>query len=79
MNKGYFKFVGYLLETLSYALREFDELYNTTKDDVSFRTELEELYKYYVGRPSLIYFAEKYTNIGVLRWFKREDPIIPCS
>ena len=77
MNKGYFGSFGglFIPETLSYALRELDELYNTTKDDVSFRTELEELYKHYVGRPSPLYFAEKYTtDIGGPKiWFKRED------
>ena len=47
MNNGYFGSFGglFIPETLSYALRELDELYNSTKDDVSFRTELEELYK----------------------------------
>ena len=62
MNNGYFGSFGglFIPETLSYALRELDELYNSTKDDVSFRTELEELYKNYVGRPSPLYFAEKY-------------------
>ena len=65
----------FIPETLSYALRELDELYNSTKDDVSFRTELEELYKNYVGRPSPLYFAEKYTTDigGPNIWFKRED------
>ena len=77
MNNGYFGSFGglFIPETLSYALRELDELYNSTKDDVSFRTELEELYKNYVGRPSPLYFAEKYTtDIGGPKiWFKRED------
>ena len=77
MNKGYFGSFGglFIPETLSYALRELDELYNSTKDDVSFRTELEELYKNYVGRPSPLYFAEKYTTDigGPNIWFKRED------
>ena len=77
MNKGYFGSFGglFIPETLSYALRELDELYSSTKNDVSFRTELEELYKNYVGRPSPLYFAEKYTtDIGGPKiWFKRED------
>ena len=77
MNNGYFGNFGglFIPETLSYALRELDELYNSTKDDVSFRTELEELYKNYVGRPSPLYFAEKYTTDigGPNIWFKRED------
>lgn len=77
MNNGYFGSFGglFIPETLSYALRELDELYNSTKDDVSFRTELEELYKNYVGRPSPLYFAEKYTTDigGPNIWFKRED------
>jgi len=77
MDKGYFGSFGglFIPETLSYALRELDELYNSTKNDAAFRTELEELYKHYVGRPSPLYFAEKYTTDigGPNIWFKRED------
>ncbi|MDA0345480.1 MAG: tryptophan synthase subunit beta, partial [Proteobacteria bacterium] len=77
MNKGYFGSFGglFIPETLSYALRELDELYYSIKNDVSFKNELNELYKNYVGRPSPLYFAEKYTiNIGGPKiWFKRED------
>ena len=79
MNNGYFGSFGglFIPETLSYALRELDELYNSTKDDVSFRTELEELYKNYVGRPSPLYFAEKYTtDIGGPKYGSSERILI---
>ena len=77
MNKGYYgKFGGiFIPETLSFALRELDTLYQDIKNDTTFNNELQDIYIHYVGRPSPLYFAEKYTeNIGGPKiWFKRED------
>ncbi len=77
MNKGYFGEFGglFIPETLSYALRELDELYDSVKTDEEFKLELNSIYKDYVGRPSPLYFANKYTDYigGPKIWFKRED------
>ena len=77
MNKGYFGEFGglFIPETLSYALRELDELYDSVKTDEEFKQELNSIYKDYVGRPSPLYFAKKYTDYigGPKIWFKRED------
>ena len=77
MNNGYFGEFGglFIPETLSYALRELDELYDSVKTDEEFKQELNSIYKDYVGRPSPLYFAKKYTDYigGPKIWFKRED------
>ena len=77
MNKGYFGDYGglFIPETLSHALNELQELYINIKDDKDFNSQLTNIYKDYVGRPSPLYFAESLTNHlkGPKIWFKRED------
>ena len=77
MNKGYFGDYGglFIPETLSHALNELEELYVDIKDNKDFNSQLEVIYKDYVGRPSPLYFAESLTNHlnGPKIWFKRED------
>ena len=77
MNKGYFGDYGglFIPETLSHALNELEELYINIKDDKDFNSQLTNIYKDYVGRPSPLYFAESLTNHlkGPKIWFKRED------
>ena len=77
MNKGYFGDYGglFIPETLSHALNELEKLYVDIKDDKDFNSQLTEIYKDYVGRPSPLYFAESLTNQlkGPKIWFKRED------
>ena len=77
MNKGYFGDYGglFIPETLSHALNELEELYINIKDDKDFNSQLTNIYKDYVGRPSPLYFAESLTNYlkGPKIWFKRED------
>jgi tryptophan synthase beta chain len=62
-------------ETLMHALEELTEHYAKAKADPAFQTELAELLKNYVGRPSPLYFAERLTkHCGGARIFlKRED------
>ena len=75
-NKGYFGDYGglFIPETLSHALNELDSLYLHIKNNVSFQEELTTIYKHYVGRPSPLYFAEKYSDLVKAKvWFKRED------
>lgn len=77
MNKGYFGDYGglFIPETLSHALTELESLYNKIKNDEGFKSQLSNIYKDYVGRPSPLYFAESLTNYygGPQIWFKRED------
>ncbi len=77
MSKGRFGIHGgqYVPETLMNALIELEEAYNHYKNDPQFTEELDELFKNYAGRPSLLYFAEKMTeDLGGARiYLKRED------
>ena len=77
MNKGYFgKYGGtFIPETLSHACEELDQLYSEIKDTDEFKSELNDIYVNYVGRPSPLYFAESLTEYygGPKIWFKRED------
>ena len=77
MSNGYFGNFGglFIPETLSHALNELDDLYQSIKDDQQFKDELSNLYRDYVGRPSPLYFAKTLTEHlkGPKIWFKRED------
>ena len=76
-SKGRFgKYGGqYVPETLMNAVNELEEAYNYYKDDPEFNKELTDLLNNYVGRPSLLYYAEKMTKDlgGAKIYLKRED------
>ena len=76
-QKGRFGIYGgqYIPETLMNAIIELEEAYNRFKDDENFQRELDELFKNYAGRPSLLYFAKKMTaDLGGAKiYLKRED------
>ena len=65
----------YIPETLMNAVIELEAAYNRFKADENFNRELDELFKNYAGRPSLLYFAEQMTNDlgGAKIYLKRED------
>ena len=65
----------YIPETLMNAIIELEAAYNRFKDDDTFNRELDELFKNYAGRPSLLYFAKKMTaDLGGAKiYLKRED------
>lgn len=77
MKKGRFGIHGgqYLPETLMNAVIELEEAYEFYKNDPQFNQELDDLFKNYTGRPSLLYYAEKMTNDlgGAKIYLKRED------
>ena len=77
MSKGRFGIHGgqYIPETLMNAVLELEEAYNHYKDDPEFNKELTDLLNNYVGRPSLLYYAEKMTKDlgGAKVYLKRED------
>lgn len=76
-QKGRFGIYGgqYIPETLMNAIIELEEAYNHFKDDADFNRELDELFRNYAGRPSMLYFAKKMTdNLGGAKiYLKRED------
>jgi tryptophan synthase beta chain len=62
-------------ETLMAPLQELAEEYGRAKADPEFRRELDELLHDYCGRPTPLYFAERWTErLGGARiYLKRED------
>ena len=66
------KFVS---ETLMVALAELEELYNRLSADPEFQRELDKDLAHYVGRPSPLYEATRWSDqVGGARIFlKRED------
>ena len=77
MSKGRFGIHGgqYIPETLMNAVIELEEAYYHYKIDPEFNAELEKLFNEYVGRPSLLYYAEKMSKDlgGAKIYLKRED------
>lgn len=76
-ERGHFGIYGgrFVSETLISALDELNEMYQRLKDDASFQAEFDKDLAYYVGRPSPLYHAERWSqNIGGAQiYFKRED------
>lgn len=62
-------------ETLMAALTELTEEYTKAKADPVFQNELDRLLGEYVGRPTPLYFAERWTKQlgGAKIYLKRED------
>lgn len=77
MSKGRFGEYGgqYIPETLMNAVHELEAAYAKYSKDPEFIAELDDLYKNYAGRPSLLYYAEKMTEDlgGAKIYLKRED------
>ncbi|KAB8332277.1 tryptophan synthase subunit beta [Scytonema tolypothrichoides VB-61278] len=75
------KFGGkYVPETLMAALSELETSYEQYRNEPSFKAELQNLLKDYVGRPNPLYFAERLTahyaltdGTGPQIYLKRED------
>ncbi len=65
----------YVPETLIRALDELADEYDKAVADESFQTELDELYRHYVGRPTPLYHARRLSNHcgGAQIYLKRED------
>jgi tryptophan synthase beta chain len=65
----------YMPETLMNAVIELEEAYEKWKNDPVFVKELEDLFRDYAGRPSLLTLAEKMTKDlgGAKIYLKRED------
>jgi tryptophan synthase beta chain len=65
----------FVSETLVSALDELDALYRQLKDDKDFQAQFDYELAQYVGRPSPLYFAERWTREtgGARLFLKRED------
>ncbi len=76
-KRGYFGDFGgrFVPETLMPSLLELEAFYSQFKRDDSFQKELAYYLRYYVGRPSPLYFASRLTEkLGGARiYLKRED------
>jgi tryptophan synthase beta chain len=64
----------YVPETLIPALDELERAYESAQADRSFHAELESLLQRYVGRPSPLSSAPRFSErVGAPVWLKRED------
>jgi len=75
--RGHFGPYGgrFVSETLIYALDELESLYRRLKDNPEFQAQFDYDLAHYVGRPSPLYFAERWTKEtgGAQLYLKRED------
>lgn len=76
-SEGYFGVYGggFIPETLTYAIEELSKAYAVYKHDQQFLTEFNAELKHFVGRPSPIYHARRWSKLagGGQIYFKRED------
>ena len=76
-DKGHFESFGgrYVAETLMPLILDLEKAYEESKNDPSFKSEMNSLLKDYVGRPSPLYFAERLTSYlkGPKIYFKRDE------
>lgn len=76
-ERGHFGIYGgrFVSETLISALDELAAIYKKLKDDPSFQAEFDKDMAHYVGRPSPLYHAERWSREtgGAQIYFKRED------
>lgn len=76
-KEGYFGVYGgqIIPPELKLVMDDIERAYLEIKDTEAYRTELMDLYKYYVGRPSPLYFAKRLTDLcgGAQIYLKRED------
>jgi tryptophan synthase beta chain len=75
--RGHFGQFGgsFVSETLMGALDELSAMYARLKDDPQFRADFDYDLAHYVGRPSPLYLAERWSKQlgGAKIWLKRED------
>ena len=75
--KGHYGGYGgqFVPETLMHPLQELEEAYRQLKEDSYFEARLDELFRYYSGRPTPLYFAKRLSEaLGKGKiYLKRED------
>jgi len=76
-SRGHFGPYGgvFVAETLIFALTELREQYARYRHDPEFVAEFEDELAHYVGRPSPVYHARRWSSMlgGAQIWLKRED------
>ncbi len=76
-EQGHFGIYGgsFASETLMAPLQELNQAYNRYLGDDRFIAELDEDLRHYVGRPSPLYHAKRWSETvgGAQIWLKRED------
>jgi len=76
-NRGHFGPYGgsFVAETLTYALAELNQAYEKFSKDPEFLEEFRYELKHFVGRPSPVYHAKRWSQQmgGAQVYFKRED------
>ncbi|MCC6611119.1 MAG: tryptophan synthase subunit beta [Burkholderiales bacterium] len=76
-SRGHFGPYGgaFVAETLVHALEELRAAYDASRTDPAFRAEFEHELKHYVGRPSPVYHAKRWSQLlgGAQIYLKRED------
>jgi tryptophan synthase beta chain len=76
-ERGHFGEFGgrYVAETLMPLVLALEEEYRRAKQDPQFKAAFEDLLEHYVGRPSPLYFAERFTAAlgGARVYFKRDE------
>ncbi|MFT5419304.1 MAG: tryptophan synthase beta chain [Candidatus Endobugula sp.] len=76
-KKGHFGIYGgrFVSETLISALDDLSEMYERLKNDPVFQSEFDKDMAHYVGRPSPLYHAERWSERagGAQIYLKRED------
>jgi tryptophan synthase beta chain len=66
----------YVAETLMPLVLDLDREYRAAKADPAFRAEFDDLLEHYVGRPSPLYFAERFTaELGGARVYLKRDEL----
>ncbi|MCB8890332.1 tryptophan synthase subunit beta [Halomonas malpeensis] len=75
--RGHFGPYGgrFVSETLSFALEDLEKTYHSLRDDPDFQAEFDVDLAHYVGRPSPLYHAKRWSESlgGAQIWLKRED------
>nr|WP_298374416.1 tryptophan synthase subunit beta [uncultured Halomonas sp.] len=75
--RGHFGPYGgrFVSETLSFALEDLEKTYMSLRNDPDFQAEFDRDLAHYVGRPSPLYHAERWSCQlgGAQIWLKRED------
>ncbi|NOG32175.1 tryptophan synthase subunit beta [Halomonas sp. CH40] len=75
--RGHFGPYGgrFVSETLSFALEDLENTYASMRNDPAFQAEFDRDLAYFVGRPSPLYHAERWSQKlgGAQIWLKRED------
>jgi len=65
----------YVPETLMHPIEELERAYEDARKDAAFQAEFQRLLRYYAGRPTPLYHAERLTKHlgGAQIYLKRED------